>query len=366
MQQITVIHTADLHLGFRQYGFPAREGDFYNVVAQLFKRAVDMGADAILIAGDTFDSTKPPSFAVRVLKELTEAVKRQGVRVLAIDGNHDVADGNWMEVCGIEPIGGRIVTITSKDGSNTLRLAGIDSCRPATFCNVLETLKAEAAGVPVPVLAIHQAVSELSDFATQDYSAMQIAGWVAPLGVQYVAMGDIHGYRETVIGGVRFAYCGSAEMKAVDENPDKSASVIFYDGVSVRTSIIPLQTRPFLVCNLASQADLDSLLDKVNKCQMWPLVVAWYAAEAVDIAKRAESILKSQGCMYRFIPLARSSDKDGAGKTFNRADGMIQLKDAVEAYFDTGTDEYELVFQLLNSPDNVKETVAAYMKTKGL
>lgn len=363
---LKILHTGDLHLGFRQYGLAAREGDFYNAVAQLFKKAVELGVDAILIAGDTFDATKPPSRAVKILKQLVECVKGYGIRVLAIDGNHDLTDGDWMEICGIEPIGGKIVTVVSKvTGSLTLNVAGIDSCRPAHFTKVLEQLQTEAAGRQVPVLAIHQAVAELADFNTQDYSALQIAGWVKPLGVQYVAMGDIHSYRETVIGGVRFAYSGSAEIKALDETADKSAIMIMYDGTSVTTGIVPVVTRPFFYLEMESEEMLDNLIVKIEACQVPPLVIIRYTPETRDIARRAEALLKMRGCMYRLIPVVKS--KNGSSQPdYNRDQAMFQLKDAVSAYFEEESDEHQLVFQLLNAPDNVKETVAAYLKSKGL
>lgn len=364
-QTIKLLHAGDLHLGFRQYGLAAREGDFYSVAAQIFKRGVEESVDAILLAGDVFDATKPPSTAVKILKQLVECVKGYGIRVLAVDGNHDFSEGNWMEICGIEHIGGKVVTLKSRDSQIQMQIGGVDSCRPGHFVKVLEDLKAQAQSLPVHVLVIHQAVAELADFNTQDYSAMQIAGWVQPLGVQYVAMGDIHSYGETVIGGVRFAYCGSPEVKAIDESPDKSVSVVVFDGTSVRTGIIPLATRPFLYCEVDTEEQVDGLIAKVEGCQVSPLVIIRYTAENRPLVKRAEALLKMRGAMYRLIPMV-SKSAHGTGPVFDRGTAMFQLKDAVEAYFETASDEHQLVFQLLNAPDNVKETVTAYLKSKGL
>ena len=367
MQDITVLHTGDNHLGFRQYGFAVREGDFYASIQNLCKKALALGVDAVLIAGDLFDATKPPAIAVKVVQSLVGCLKDYGVRVLAIDGNHDVSGGDWLEICGIEHIGGKVVTITSKDGTNKLNIGGIDSCRPGVFYSVLEQLKAYGP-TPVHVLAIHQAVAELADYSSQDYTALQMAPRLLEAGVQYVAMGDIHAYKETVIGGVRFAYCGSSEVNATDEPMDKSANLIKFDGTTVRTGVVPLDTRPFIVVTLEKEADIEAVLAQAQAAAVPPVVAGWYGPEAKDIARRAEALLQSRGIMTRIQPFARGSSKDGAQARvqYDRSRALLQLKDAVTAYFEEGSDEFQLVFQLLNAPENVKETMAAYLKSKGL
>ena len=358
---ITLLHSGDNHLGFRQYGLAAREQDFYAATTNLFRLAIDRKVDGIVLAGDVWDATKPPSAAVRLLQELVAEAKAHGIRVFAVDGNHDYSEGNWLTVCGIEHIGGKIATVVSRDGLTRMNIAGIDSCRPAMFTRTLAELKARAEGHPIPVLVIHQAVAELSDFNTEDYTALEIAGWVRPLGVQYVAMGDIHSYKETVIGSVRFAYCGAPEIKAVDESPNKSASLIMYDGSAVTTGILPLATRPFLFYDIASEADIDRLTLQVGAAAASPLVVLQYLPENRDLCRRAESVLRLAGALYRTLPAVNNA---AAATAFAREHAMFQLKDAVEQYFEPGTDEHQLVFRLLNAPDSVSAVIDTYVKSK--
>jgi hypothetical protein len=97
-----------------------------------------------------------------------------------------------------------------------------------------------------------------------------------------------------------------------------------------------------------------------------PFVVGWYSADKRDIAKRAEELLNNAGIMYRIMPYAGGRDAKNASDTFERKGAMLQLKDAVAAFFDTGTDEYELVFQMLGAPDNTRDIIKTYMKDKGV
>jgi metallophosphoesterase superfamily enzyme len=130
-QTIKLLHAGDLHLGFRQYGLAAREGDFYSVAAQIFKRGVEESVDAILLAGDVFDATKPPSTAVKILKQLVECVKGYGIRVLAVDGKR-LLEGNWMENLRDRANRRKVVTLKSVQPDPDAN-SGIDSCRPGTL-----------------------------------------------------------------------------------------------------------------------------------------------------------------------------------------------------------------------------------------
>lgn len=363
MNEIRILHTGDWHLGMRQYGLLLREGDMYAAAQQVLQIALERRVHAILIAGDIFDATKPPAIAVVVMQKLAQLAREHGIRVLGIDGNHDACAGHWLEVCGIEPIGGKVVTVAA-DGLS-LDIAGIDNCRPGVFYEQVERFK--AAGVRPQILTIHQAVAELCDFPKTDYSALQMSTQLQPLGVKYVAMGDIHAYHETVIGGIRYAYPGSIEVTAIDEPATKTVSIVTWDGAEIRTQAVVVPTRPFYTCSFSSEADVDTILARVTTAPVQPMVIGWYSIEHKDLAKRAEAVLASAGCMYRITPYAGELQKLGQlPQAYEREKGLLQLKDAVTAFFVEGSDEFQLVFQLLDAPDNVKEVVQAYLKSKGL
>ncbi len=81
------VHIADVHLGYRQYGYEERAKDF----AQAFKKAIEFAErekpDFILIAGDLFH--KKSEMDPMTLAQATIVLERCSVPVIAVEGNHD-------------------------------------------------------------------------------------------------------------------------------------------------------------------------------------------------------------------------------------------------------------------------------------
>ena len=354
-----IAQSADLHLGFRQYGYERREADFYTAAERVFQTAIRNKAQALILAGDQFDSAKPPAVAVWALQQLVGMAKKAGIRVLGIDGNHDACDGHWLKVCGIEPLG-EIPTIVGE-----ARVVGINATRSSELERTLDRMI--AANTRADILVIHQAVAELADFQT-DITAAALAPKLRQLGVRYCAMGDIHNYRETVIDDVRFCYPGCPEMKAIDEAPDKGMNLVEVSPTVLKTTMLRLETRPFRTYRLDTEADLDKVTLDCRAAPQ-PLLVLCYAPEHRELAQRAEELLKRADMMYRLYPLASGQSdlkEQMVRQGFERRGALGRLKDAVTAYFDETTDEAQLVMQLLDNPDGVKEIVQQYMKSKGL
>lgn len=95
------VHTADLHLGYRQYDLDQRLKDFGNSFMKVVEYAIASSADFVLVAGDLFNSRNinAPTFiqAHHVLSMLKDA----GIPCIAIAGNHDRAfvrdHMSWLE-----------------------------------------------------------------------------------------------------------------------------------------------------------------------------------------------------------------------------------------------------------------------------
>lgn len=353
-----MIHSADWHMGGRQYGFAQREQDYYDAANQVVDIAIWQKCDALILAGDNFDAAKPPARAVLMLQQIVRRAQDAGVRVLGIDGNHDCCNNHWLSVCGIEALSDKPVVI------NGCAIVGINATRWGQFEVRLKDMIDRQ--IRADILVIHQAVQELSDFAS-DFTASAIAKLVRQLGVTYVAMGDIHGYKETVVDGVRFCYPGSTEMTALDQDRQKSVEVVTCTDGAITTGTIALKTRPFKDYRLNDEADL-AQITRDAIAEVKPLLIVSYAASKRELASRAEAVLQSSGLMYRMYPVSEDTDVrvTTAQRTFERRGAIQQLKAAVEDFFDVGSEEAQLVFQLLDSPDTVKPCVHQYLKSKGV
>jgi DNA repair protein SbcD/Mre11 len=89
---IRLLHTADWHLGAALQGW-SREAEHRAALAQLIALAKDRDVDAVIVAGDIFDSLNPSAEAQRLLydtlRDMRAACPRSTIALLA--GNHDPA-----------------------------------------------------------------------------------------------------------------------------------------------------------------------------------------------------------------------------------------------------------------------------------
>lgn len=83
------LHTADWHLGRIFHGVHLTE-DQAHVLAQFVTLVKDTRPDAIVIAGDIYDRSVPPTEAVRLLDDtLSQLLMDYKVPIIMIAGNHD-------------------------------------------------------------------------------------------------------------------------------------------------------------------------------------------------------------------------------------------------------------------------------------
>lgn len=87
-----ILHTADWHLGKRLEKFSRLE-EQKEVLAEIVEIADAHDVDAVLVAGDLFDSFNPSTEAIELLYKTLKRLTNNGKRaVVAIAGNHDSPD----------------------------------------------------------------------------------------------------------------------------------------------------------------------------------------------------------------------------------------------------------------------------------
>jgi exonuclease SbcD len=87
-----ILHTSDWHLGKRLEDFPRIE-EQERVMSQICEIAEQQQVDAVIIAGDLFDTFNPPCEAVDLFYKTLKRLANNGKRpVIAIAGNHDSPD----------------------------------------------------------------------------------------------------------------------------------------------------------------------------------------------------------------------------------------------------------------------------------
>ena len=109
---LKIIHTADWHLGHTLHGI-SREYEHQCFLRWLLLQLQETKADALIIAGDIFDSANPPATAQTMLYDFLVQAKQQNTELdmVIIGGNHDSASrldapSSILQSLGIRVIGG--------------------------------------------------------------------------------------------------------------------------------------------------------------------------------------------------------------------------------------------------------------------
>lgn len=91
MTNVKFIHCSDIHLGRQRLGGKLPDTDFAHTLSYIVQYTISEKADALLIAGDLFDS---PNIQPPYLQQATACLlplKEANIPVFAIEGNHDRA-----------------------------------------------------------------------------------------------------------------------------------------------------------------------------------------------------------------------------------------------------------------------------------
>jgi exonuclease SbcD len=131
-----LLHTSDWHLG-RTIRGQSRQAEFERAVLCVVDIARREQVDAVLIAGDTFETFSPPAEAEHLLYEALTALLRDNIKVAMIAGNHDNATrmdalAGILRIAGADCVGSvprddayAPLRITSRDGSEAATVVAL-------------------------------------------------------------------------------------------------------------------------------------------------------------------------------------------------------------------------------------------------
>jgi DNA repair exonuclease SbcCD nuclease subunit len=199
--ELTVVHTSDLHLGTRG------ERDDLEVLRLVLTAAQHVSADALLLAGDIFDTNRIPLAVLdRVVRMLADA----SMHVVILPGNHDpaTADSAYRKGGLGDPENVHVLGVTCNDTA------------------LLPTLELEICGKPhmdyvdmAPLLlpdrraSRHQIVMAHGHFVRSDYDLHR--SWLLhetdleATRADYVALGHWEVAQRVGSGDVQAHYSGS-------------------------------------------------------------------------------------------------------------------------------------------------------------
>jgi len=144
-----LLHTADWHFGRTLEG-RSRSAEHEAFVDELVRLADEAEADAVLLAGDVYDSVNPPADAETLFYEALTRLSKGGRRpVLAIAGNHDHPDrlraaGPLARAQGVSLVGLPTIDVIAVDAARTGERAIVYALPYPSESRLKELLSAEA------------------------------------------------------------------------------------------------------------------------------------------------------------------------------------------------------------------------------
>ncbi|WP_321430064.1 exonuclease SbcCD subunit D [uncultured Methanolobus sp.] len=242
MDEIRIIHTGDTHLGYRQYHSDVRRKDFLNAFSAVVDDAVDMGVDAVIHAGDLFDSRNPTLDDILDAMGLFSRLKNADIPLLAIVGNHESKQNTqWLDLYSSMGLVTRLSNEPCLLGD--VAIYGIDSVAktkiPLFDYSVFDGKDTDAR---YNLLVMHQLVKP---FAFGEWDIKEVIDSI-PFNIHAVLLGDNHKYEIIKVDDTWVTYPGSTERNSTSEREPRSYNIVTIkdSGIEISKRIIP--TREFL------------------------------------------------------------------------------------------------------------------------
>lgn len=355
---ITGFAVADLQLGYRQFGLPERAEDFYWSFRDSVTKAIDARASFYILAGDVTNSVYPHSKCVKVMQEECARMKKAGVRVLAVKGNHDAVEPPWHELADMESLHGEVIDVEG------VTIAGMDFMPD-------DEARANLKDIPdVDIFVMHQTFTEFLEFRAG--SALSVLELNPRVGL-YV-FGDLHinmrrDFQIDVPNGPIFqaGYPGSTELNRVSEPKAKYMWRIDVADKPMVTNV-ELTTRPVLEYTITCEDDIAKVSADVQTMRTAflkdpklkerydgkPLVFVKFDP-GVEAAIPRLRISLQDSCLLRPAPIEAG---DAAVARYDSATDIVAMRDILTNWFPATSHEFNLTLQFLEKPDD-RDTVAS-------
>jgi DNA repair protein SbcD/Mre11 len=297
------LHTSDWHVGKTLKG-RSRLDEQRDVLREIVQVARAQQPDAVLIAGDLYDSAAPSAGAQRLVVDALMALAGTGAEVLAIAGNHDHAATldayrALAGAAGITLIGavrpadrGGVIRFRARSTGEPVVVAALPflSQRYAVKAaelvgrtpaqnaggydqmvrDVLGTLTAEFADDSVNLVMAHLTVTGGAfgggERAAQSIFEYHVPASIFPPEAHYVALGHLH-RRQALPAPCPVNYCGAP--LAVDFGEQDNTSVVCLveasPGLPAKVTDIPLTAGRRLRTLRGTVAELGALADSVGE-----------------------------------------------------------------------------------------------------
>lgn len=226
---LRILHTSDWHLGQFFIG-KSREAEHRAFFAWLRDTISARQIDVLLVAGDIFDTSTPPSYARELYHQLIVDLQPLGVQLVLLGGNHDSVAvlkesaellrclNTWVVPGYQAEHSQHLVTLTQRDGTPGAVLAAVPFLRPRDLSQRADFRSNAAVDAGAKQLQLQQQISAVYQELYQ--AATALAHELAPAApLPVLATGHLTTVGASSSESVREIYIGTLDAFAASGFP---------------------------------------------------------------------------------------------------------------------------------------------------
>jgi len=267
-----ILHTADLHLGIGFGKFSGEVGskrrqDLLDTFRKIVDTAKEQKVDAVLIAGDLFNSPKPPNHIVSFVNRELSRLGR--IPVLISAGNHDCLKEDCVYLNNAFPDNVFVFKNNNfeKREIASLTVYGISYDHQKPNRNVLRDFKPEKTKTPVVVMlhGSYEGLKWAENLEGGTYNPFERKD-VSQLETNYIALGHYHRNNEICSNPI-CCYAGSPEGLTFDETGERVVNIVTISKNKTQVEKFPINKREIKVqdidcSNFETIDDIRKILEK--------------------------------------------------------------------------------------------------------
>lgn len=334
--EIAFLALGDIHLDSCTWRkVKAVYGDGFRALESMAETAKSLNVPIVLV-GDVFDVVNPPTEIVSQFRQIMATCRKAGIKVYAIQGNHDKTSPPWYSAVDDWPIhigDGKPVDI------NGISCLGFDYAIKDDITYYVKNVYK-----PADCLFLHQAVKQVLDFD----GAWNLDLNEVPKLFKLIIMGDIHKTYEFDLGHVKAYYTGASHARSLDEIGGKSCIAVHRDITISRIPIAYREIKTFSVTDDDSLNELEAWLNSVNPEYPILLPLAWVYSVPEFVVAASNLQTKFQDKIIYVQPVV---DGESAKRIKLSADkGVTSLVDLLSRVVNADVDPelHSLCLQLLD------------------
>lgn len=365
-----ILHTSDWHLGQNFYN-KSRKNEHERFLQWLLEQVTEYDIDAIIVAGDIFDTSTPPSYAREMYNKFVVDSNKIGCQLVLLGGNHDSVSvlketQQLLKYMGTDVIPNtnedhatQVVELKGKSGKVEALVCAIPFIRPRDVLTSqagvkgMERQKQLGDAIKQHYQSVYDAaVAKRNTFENRDTMPIIATGHLTAMGVKqsdsvrdiyvgnldgfaadgfpnadYIALGHIH-RPQVVAKREHIRYCGSPIPLSFDELKSKKQVCVveFVQGERTISQLaVPIfQPLAEIKGDLSEiEAQLNQYIDMEEEQSVWLSIEVQAQDYLSDLQDRMRAL--TEGLNVEVLQLRRARERRNQALEHESAETLAEL-----------------------------------------